>query len=169
MSTLDINLSREGRRTYIVGDTFRIKDDIKAAGGHWDADRRAWWLGDHAKAESLVAGVKAAPPAPVATYARIGDGWGIRGKGLVVGASVTVEKRDGAKKTEKVTAVVSTDADGTVLANIEPSAKPASRPAYSGGYRGNYGGGRRRACKTGGNCSSFGSGKSCGGYDCDGY
>lgn len=27
----------------------------------------------------------------------------------------------------------------------------------------------RRACTTGGNCSSFGSGSSCGGYDCDGY
>ncbi len=26
-----------------------------------------------------------------------------------------------------------------------------------------------RACKTGGNCSSFGSGRSCGAPDCDGY
>lgn len=30
-------------------------------------------------------------------------------------------------------------------------------------------GGFRRACKTDGNCSSFGSGRSCGGHDCDGY
>lgn len=27
---------------------------------------------------------------------------------------------------------------------------------------------RRAACITGGNCSSFGYGRSCGGYDCDG-
>lgn len=27
----------------------------------------------------------------------------------------------------------------------------------------------RRACITGGNCSSFGNGRSCGGHDCDGY
>jgi len=30
-------------------------------------------------------------------------------------------------------------------------------------------GGYRRACITGGNCSSFGSGRSCGGHDCDGH
>jgi len=28
---------------------------------------------------------------------------------------------------------------------------------------------RRRACVTGGNCSSFGNGGSCGGHDCDGH
>jgi len=27
----------------------------------------------------------------------------------------------------------------------------------------------RKACITGGNCSSFGSGRSCGGHDCDGF
>lgn len=26
-----------------------------------------------------------------------------------------------------------------------------------------------RACITGGNCSSFGAGRSCGGHDCDGF
>ena len=30
-------------------------------------------------------------------------------------------------------------------------------------------GGYRKSCPTGGNCSSFGSGRSCGAYDCDGY
>jgi hypothetical protein len=30
-------------------------------------------------------------------------------------------------------------------------------------------GGYTRACKTGGNCSSIGSGKSCSAPDCDGY
>ena len=30
-------------------------------------------------------------------------------------------------------------------------------------------GGFRKSCVTGGNCSSFGSGNSCGGHDCDGY
>jgi len=29
--------------------------------------------------------------------------------------------------------------------------------------------GYRKACVTGGNCSSFGAGRSCGGHDCDGY
>lgn len=30
-------------------------------------------------------------------------------------------------------------------------------------------GGFVRACKSGGNCSSFGTGRSCGGHDCDGF
>jgi len=34
--------------------------------------------------------------------------------------------------------------------------------------RGSARGGFRRACKTDGNCSSIGSGRSCGGHDCDG-
>lgn len=166
---MTITTERIGRRTYLHGDTFSAKDAIKDAGGHWDADRRAWWLGDHARAESIVAGVKAAPPGPVVTYARIGDGWGIRGKGLTAGSSVTVTKRDGTKKDEMVVSIVSTDTDGTMLATIEPSARP--RSSYGSGFRGGYGGGHggRRACKTGGNCSSFGSGRSCGGHDCDGY
>jgi len=46
------------------------------------------------------------------------------------------------------------------------SAVPARR--VSAGYtRRPYG--ATRACRTGGNCSSFGDGSSCGGHDCDGY
>ena len=37
------------------------------------------------------------------------------------------------------------------------------------GYGAARRGGYARACKTGGNCSSFGSGRSCGAPDCDGY
>ncbi len=39
----------EGRRAYVLGDTFAIKDKIKSMGGHWDADRRAWWLAANQK------------------------------------------------------------------------------------------------------------------------
>lgn len=41
----------------------------------------------------------------------------------------------------------------------------ASAFAGYGRPRGAY----RKACITDGNCSSFGSGRSCGGHDCDGY
>ncbi len=44
-----------GRRCYITGDTYRHRDALRAAGAHWDGDRRAWWLGGRAKAEELVA------------------------------------------------------------------------------------------------------------------
>ena len=59
---------------------------------------------------------------------------------------------------------------GSRTALVERSARRASNydPTKFNGY-GVPRGGFRRACKTDGNCSSFGSGRSCGGHDCDGY
>ena len=34
-----------GRRAYVLGDTFAIKDRLKEAGCKWDPDRRAWYIG----------------------------------------------------------------------------------------------------------------------------
>ena len=28
----------------IQGDTFRVKEDLKALGGRWDGDLRGWWV-----------------------------------------------------------------------------------------------------------------------------
>lgn len=47
---MGISIEKAGRRHYLVGDTFAIKDRIKAAGGHWDGDKRAWWIGNAEKA-----------------------------------------------------------------------------------------------------------------------
>lgn len=40
-----ITIERTGQRVYLLGDTYAAKDRIKAMGGHWDGDRRAWWIG----------------------------------------------------------------------------------------------------------------------------
>jgi hypothetical protein len=53
------------------------------------------------------------------------------------------------------------------------SAAPARRgsnwdPSRFNGY-GRPKGGYRKACISDGNCSSIGSGRSCGGHDCDGF
>ena len=40
-----VGYSKEGVRVYLTGDTFPVKDTIKNAGGHWDADRKQWWIG----------------------------------------------------------------------------------------------------------------------------
>lgn len=47
----NIELKEEGQRVYVLGNTFPIKDAIKSAGGHWDADRKAWWIGKKKKSE----------------------------------------------------------------------------------------------------------------------
>lgn len=58
-----IAIERSGTRVYLTGDTYPVKDQIKAIGGHWDGDRKAWWVGA-AKAEaaqSLVSSLASAP------------------------------------------------------------------------------------------------------------
>lgn len=40
-----LTLTTEASRIYFGGDTYAAKEQIKAIGGHWDADRRAWWVG----------------------------------------------------------------------------------------------------------------------------
>ena len=62
-----VTITREGQRVYFGGDTFAAKDRIKSLGGHWDGDRKAWWIGAKklAEAEALVASLSA--PVPIMT------------------------------------------------------------------------------------------------------
>ena len=59
-----MELSTEGRRTYITGDTYPIRAQLLAAGAKWDPARKAWWCGKREVAEQLIAGLNgAASPA----------------------------------------------------------------------------------------------------------
>lgn len=40
-----------GSRLYVAGNTYAIKDQLKAIGCHWDADRKQWWIGKAKAAE----------------------------------------------------------------------------------------------------------------------
>lgn len=55
-----IEIKKEGRRFYLIGNTFQFKDRLRDNGAHWDADRRAWWT---SKEEVAVAIFGAAAPA----------------------------------------------------------------------------------------------------------
>lgn len=57
----NITIKSEGRRHYLLGDTFAIKDKLRNAGAKWDGDRRAWWTGKKDVAEQFAGGVAAAP------------------------------------------------------------------------------------------------------------
>jgi len=116
--------------------------------------------------------------APTATYTKLRSGdWGIRVQGSVeAGAVLTVTKKSGEAKAETVAKVV-WSGNGITLCAIGQSARPTSAsngrgrnwdPDKFNGY-GAKRGGYVRTCKTGGNCSSFGSGRSCGAEDCDGF
>lgn len=72
---MSLSTITEGRRIYITGNTFPVKDKIKAMGGHWDNDRKMWWIGVQARAqvEQLVAaaGPSTYTPTPIDRNARV--------------------------------------------------------------------------------------------------
>jgi hypothetical protein len=41
-----------GTRAYVTGDTYPIRDRLKAVGCHWDSESRLWWIGK-AKADAV--------------------------------------------------------------------------------------------------------------------
>lgn len=51
-----IQIQKDGRRFYLVGNTFAIKDKLRAAGAHWDGDRKAWWTSKIDVAEQFTSG-----------------------------------------------------------------------------------------------------------------
>ncbi len=97
----------------ITGNTYPVKNQLKALGARWNPDQKAWMV-----REELAAAARQ----------------------IVAGA--------GSKKAHS---------NG---GNYDPQ--------RFNGY-GRARGGYVKQCKTGGNCSSFGSGRSCGAPDCDGY
>lgn len=50
---MTITLKDEGKRLYFTGNTFPAKDQIKAIGGRWDVDAKAWWVGAARRAEAV--------------------------------------------------------------------------------------------------------------------
>ena len=100
----------------VTGNTYPVKDQIKALGGRWDANEKGWRVAaaKAGEARQLVEGAPKSAPRASSGRGRNWDAGRFNGYG---------------------------------------------RPR--GGYV--------KACISGGNCSSIGSGKSCGGHDCDGY
>ena len=109
-----------------------------------------------------------------ATPIKLKDGsWGARVQGTVnAGDNITVRTKAGKEWVATVGRIV-WKGDGVAIVTTQKqtsnsaSGRNWNRDAFNG-----YGkprGGYRKACVSDGNCSSFGSGKSCGGFDCDGY
>lgn len=55
-----IEIQIDGRRAYVVGQTFNLRNQLREAGCHWDTERRAWWIS--ATKQEVVAQVLAATP-----------------------------------------------------------------------------------------------------------
>lgn len=50
-----ITIDKQGRRFYLLGDTFSIKAQLADAGCHFDRDQRAWWTSKREVAEQFSA------------------------------------------------------------------------------------------------------------------
>lgn len=55
-----ITIDQQGRRFYLRGNTYPIKDQLRAAGCKWDADAKSWYTSKRELAEQL-AGQSQAP------------------------------------------------------------------------------------------------------------
>ena len=80
-----ISTETSGRRTYFIGDTYAVREQLRAAGAHWDGDRRAWWVGSAAKAADLVASFSAVPAEATGPEALSEDERAIIGRGTYKG------------------------------------------------------------------------------------
>lgn len=48
-----ITFSTEGRRIYLLGNTYPIKDILSSHGCNWDSNRKAWWTGKQETADAI--------------------------------------------------------------------------------------------------------------------
>lgn len=103
----------------------------------------------------------------IATPSKLKTGaWGCKvSMPVMVGEVVTVRTSAGKTWDAKIAAIVWSSDEVAICATVSlDRARPSGRAP-----RHQFRPSSRRACRTGGNCSSFGSGKSCGGHDCDGF
>ena len=153
-------------RVKITGNTYPVRDQIRGLGGRWDAATKSWRVpADRAvEAQALVL----AAPAPASVVAGpvvavTGNTYPVREQIRALGG-----RWDAATKSWLVPADKAVEAQALVPAKAKRAARTAYNPDRFNGY-GTRRGGRSRACRTDGNCSSVGSGLSCGAHDCDGF
>jgi hypothetical protein len=118
-----ITIQSEGRRHYLIGNTYPLKDQIRGAGCKWDGDRKAWWTGKRDVAEQLAgaaAGSASTETTPSSEPKRDapGDAGIVAGKATYKGKSYYVAGRIDRGRThydDRVEAVSSRDGSRLLL------------------------------------------------------
>lgn len=141
---MTITIQSEGRRHYLTGNTYPIKDAIRSAGCKWDRDRGAWWTGKREVAEALVSGATSGAIKAKASFTKLADGsWGVLVHGSAApGTQIEVDGKYGTK-TVTIASVVEARGNGSMACSIV--AEPR-KPRTSTGTRFS-GGGRCRECR----------------------
>ena len=112
---------------------------------------RGWRLGQHG-------GLLVAGDSKMIIQAKFAS---VCGCGRQIRVGEKVEWSRGAKARHVACAGSAPAAASAPAGKVYDSQKFNGHGARKGGYR--------KACVSDGNCSSFGSGRSCGGHDCDGH
>ena len=124
-----ITVETIGRRTYLRGNTYPVKDAIKAMGARWDRDVKGWWM-SNAKARKnqdaidQIVGQAAAQPAKAerkaraprkasdrqvdyaaSLIARIGHGWSDIFDGAPAPTVSTLRTMDASQVSEIISAI----------------------------------------------------------------
>lgn len=98
-----ITLQPVGARIYIAGNTYPLKDAIKSCGGHWDGDRKQWWVGQAKQADIARVVEQSDSQGPAASQDRRSDtpdqAARVKARATYKGKDyyVLAETRDGAK------------------------------------------------------------------------
>lgn len=119
-------LEKVGSRLYFANSPFAAKGRIKDLGGHWDGDRKQWWIGaaKRADAESLVAELNGTAPqfagaTATAASAKVAESVGLSADtpaGIVADA---VEERGDAKAAADLRKPVEDISECRVYAQVE--------------------------------------------------
>jgi hypothetical protein len=83
-----LTIEKVGRRHYVIGNTYPIKDKLRAAGCSWDSDRKQWYTGKADLAEKIAALETSDAPAAKETVDL--DAHVIKGSALYKGKSYYV-------------------------------------------------------------------------------
>lgn len=58
---MTISIDQQGRRFYLRGNTYPVKDQLRSAGCKWDPDAKCWYTGKREVAEQLVSQLQQSP------------------------------------------------------------------------------------------------------------
>lgn len=128
----NITIQSEGRRHYLVGDTYPIRSAIRNAGCKWDSDRRAWWTGKLETAQKLVGKVASGAVVAECAWRKVGADFLVAvpaGMTAKAGDTVTVRASSGSTKTVQLASEVQ---PGLFAVAREPRKAPERLPKFVG-------------------------------------
>lgn len=120
-----ITTQKEGRRVYLSGNTYSLRDKLRSLGATWDPDRKQWWVGTSKQAEvlALLERSTTESDAPAQNRAAPGKNAAVAGKATYKGKTYYVAGKStrGGRYAESVEAVTTQDGAKVLLLSRDGS------------------------------------------------